>query len=158
VSSLDNEQALTEVPDFSTTDTDLTYRILAEPLLTAALVRLSNAQSGKFFDRIVFQLYSCFRNQDRHVMETWDLPGGTSTSIAIFDGTTVLLCSYLAWTTQDIGHSGHGTVDRVLQLLPSSIKQSPHFALESRGIQQLSSDTVSRFCQMLWSMLMTLSV
>lgn len=90
-SSLENLQALAEVQDFATTDTGWTYRILPEPLLTAELARSSNALSGACFDSVTFQPCPYSQNQDRHTMESWDLPGGTWTFIAIFDGIALKL-------------------------------------------------------------------
>ena len=97
-SSFENERALAEVRDFTTTDTGLTYRVLAEPLLSAELARSSNARSGvEFLDSITFQPCPYSRNQDRHIIEAWDLPGGIWTFIAIFDGTSSQLCYCYSW-------------------------------------------------------------
>lgn len=88
-SSLENLQALAEVQDFATTDTGWTYRVLPEPLLTAELARSSNALSASCFDSIAFQPCPYFRNQDRRAMESWNLPGGIWTFIAVFDGIVI---------------------------------------------------------------------
>lgn len=85
-SSLENLQALAEVQDFATTDTGWTYRILPEPLLTSELARASNSLSTACSDSVTFQPCPYFRNQDRHAVESWDLPGGTWTFIAVIDG------------------------------------------------------------------------
>jgi pyruvate dehydrogenase phosphatase len=60
-------------------------------------------------------------------MESWNLPGGIWTFTAVFDG-----------------HLGHETVDHVLQTIPSTIRESLQFVLNSCSSPLLSADIVSK--------------
>lgn len=85
-SSVENLLALAEVQDFVTTESGDTYRIVPEPLLTAELARKASPQKLEHCDSVTFQPCTSCRNQDRHAVQMWDLPGGVWTFMAIFDG------------------------------------------------------------------------
>ncbi|KAF7971213.1 hypothetical protein HWV62_21612 [Athelia sp. TMB] len=123
-SSSENLQALAEVRDFSVDpETGLTYRVLSEPSLTARLVRLANVQANEFCDSVSIQPCTATRNQDRCVVETWDLLGGSWFFSAVLDG-----------------HCGHDLVDYISHTLPSSIRSALQEALD--GGKDISPDTV----------------
>lgn len=86
-SSAERLQALAEVQDFSVDpETGLTYRLLSEPSLTAELVRLAATKFDGFCDSVSIQPCQESRNEDRCIIETWDLPGGHWSFSAILDG------------------------------------------------------------------------
>ncbi|KAJ6557184.1 protein serine/threonine phosphatase 2C [Mycena sp. CBHHK59/15] len=135
VSSAENLLALAEVSDFAKTDMGhpgegpWTYRILREPSLTAELQRRSHPQSSRRVDSVTFQPCSphVYQNQDRYVVEEWNLPGGTWQFNSIFDG-----------------HVNHHTVDYVAQTLPGNLRGSLSEALRKSGSRPISYDHVSQ--------------
>ncbi|KZP34532.1 protein serine/threonine phosphatase 2C [Athelia psychrophila] len=123
-SSTERLQALAEVQDFSVDpETGLTYRLLSEPSLTAELVRLATTKFDRLCDSVSLQPCLESRNEDRCIIETWDLPGGQWSFSAILDG-----------------HCGHDLVDYVVRALPSVIRDALRSALGC-GIN-IPSDTV----------------
>ncbi|KAF5386116.1 hypothetical protein D9615_002436 [Tricholomella constricta] len=122
-SSSENLHALAEVSDFGLTDMGYpgqgpwTYRILQDPSLTEELCRRSGARTYLFGVDVV-SLQPCpshiSQSQDRYVVEEWDLPDGKWIFNGVFDG-----------------HLNRHTVDFVVQMLPSDIKQALHAAIPS---------------------------
>ncbi|KAH7922369.1 protein serine/threonine phosphatase 2C [Leucogyrophana mollusca] len=133
--SSENLQALEEVKDFCTTDLGRggherwTYHILPEPTLSVELQTMSNARSRRYVDSVTFQPCAAYAslNQDRYSIEDWDLPGGSWTFTAIFDG-----------------HCGHDTVNYVQRRLPSMIRMSLQALLQSTPNSPLNPELVSK--------------
>ncbi|KAH7908418.1 phosphatase 2C-like domain-containing protein [Hygrophoropsis aurantiaca] len=133
--SSENLQALEEVKDFCTTDLGRggherwTYHILPEPMLSAELESRSNACSRRYVDSVTFQPCAAYAtlNQDRYSIEDWDLPGGTWTFTAIFDG-----------------HCGHDTVNYVHKRLPLMIRMSLQALLQSTSNSPVNPELVSK--------------
>lgn len=86
--------ALEEVQDFATTDMGIpgqgpwTYRIVPAPSIDAELGRMSNAQSIGPVDSLSFQPCppGVFQNEDRLIIQQWNLPGGQWSFTCILDG------------------------------------------------------------------------
>jgi len=65
--------------------------------------------------------------------------------MAVFDGITKRSAVCIIFLTPPhIGHSGHETVDHVLQTFPSTVKESLLFAFKNCSSPLLSADTISR--------------
>jgi pyruvate dehydrogenase phosphatase len=93
-SSTERLHALAEVEGFGTTDMGVpgqgpwTYRILQESSIEHELTRISNAKSFDAVDSLSFQpcAQNIFQNQDRHIVQQWELPGGQWLFACILDG------------------------------------------------------------------------
>ncbi|KAF8891655.1 phosphatase 2C-like domain-containing protein [Infundibulicybe gibba] len=81
------------------------YTLLQDPL--PELARLSLASSSASTDSVSFQPSPNpdHANQDRYIVQSWDLPDGTWSFLAVLDG-----------------HAGHDTVDYVQSTLPTFIR------------------------------------
>ncbi|KAK7057310.1 PPM-type phosphatase domain-containing protein [Favolaschia claudopus] len=127
-SSSEHLLALAEVDDFGSTDMGYpgegpwTFRILREPSLTAELTRAASPQSNRKVDSLTFQPCSphIYQNQDRFIVEEWNLLGGTWQFNSVFDG-----------------HVNHHTVDYVAETLPRQLKKYLSAALRELGNQQI---------------------
>ena len=92
-------RALEEVEGFASTDMGWggsdrwTYRVLAPEEVMPELLRQSQHATYRCshgrIDSVTFQPCQSYeaRSQDRHVVQPWDMPGGTWTFSGIFDGT-----------------------------------------------------------------------
>jgi len=70
------------------------YTVLSEPLLTSELERIAFAKSIGDTDVVSAQPSPHYehRNQDRYAIQDWNLPGGTWSFRAIFDGQYISEC------------------------------------------------------------------
>jgi len=75
------------------------YTVLPEPQLSLELERLSLAKNLDDTDVVTFQPCPNYdeRSQDRFVIQSWELPNGTWSFHAIFDGQ--LVCWALSCTS-----------------------------------------------------------
>ncbi|KAF7298193.1 PPM-type phosphatase domain-containing protein [Mycena chlorophos] len=134
-SSSEHLLALSEVSEFTTTDMGHPYRVLEEHQLTAEMERVSNARSTGSIDSLSFQPCSpdIHENQDRVVVEEWDLLGGTWQFMGVFDG-----------------HVNDYTVDHVAAELPRQLKANLERALQHSSrvspqrVSQLMRDAVAQ--------------
>ena len=91
-------RALEEVDEFASTDMGWggsdrwTYRVLAPEEVTPELLRQSQhaiyRHSQSRIDSVTFQPCQSYesRSQDRHTVQSWDMPGGSWTFSAVLDG------------------------------------------------------------------------
>ncbi|KAJ7594843.1 phosphatase 2C-like domain-containing protein [Mycena floridula] len=124
-------QALEEVSQFARTDMGTgqgswTYRRMQEPEISRELARMASATSLNGCHCITFQpcLPHVAENQDRYVVQTWNLPNGPWSFNLVLDG-----------------HLNSWTVSYVLQKLPDVIQNELRSALthDSRlGIPHIS--------------------
>ncbi|KAF9451248.1 protein serine/threonine phosphatase 2C [Macrolepiota fuliginosa MF-IS2] len=100
------------------------YSSLTEPLLTSELARLSFARSTSDTDSLSFQPCPnpASANQDRYVVQQWQLPDGLWSFRAVFDG-----------------HAGHATADYAVQVLPDQLRQN------LQSVQSRHPDQISKF-------------
>lgn len=96
------------------------------------------------------------KSQDRHIIESWDTPGGRWTFAGVFDGALYVDSFYVFLTESCVaGHAGHDTVDYTIERLPSLLKDSLASTLASSPsatVQEISdvlSTSISRFDQSL---------
>ncbi|KAL0956064.1 hypothetical protein HGRIS_002233 [Hohenbuehelia grisea] len=136
-SSTDHLEALAEVSQFGKTSLGhseeagtWTYRKLAEPYLTSELARQAKPHTVAFSDAVTFQ--PCpphvSENQDRYLIQQWDLPDGRWTFCTVLDG-----------------HLNRYTVDYVKDRLPVGIKNTLQQAILARGrSSRMSSASISK--------------
>lgn len=100
-SSSEHLQALAEVSEFALTDMGQPgqgpwpYRRMQEPHLTEELRRRSDARSVAAAHADILSFQPCrsdtSENQDRYVVQVWDLPGGSWVFCAVLDGIISLI-------------------------------------------------------------------
>lgn len=103
----------------------LCYSILCEPALTSELERLSAATSIGTTDCITLQpcLNPAKSNQDRYVVQDWELPGGKWQFTAVFDGMGSHKTSFCnIHHMRCPGHGGETTVNYVAEALSPLIQ------------------------------------
>ncbi|KAF9007959.1 protein serine threonine phosphatase 2C [Cyathus striatus] len=104
------------------------YTHLTEPLISSELARLAAASTTGDTDSVSFQ--PCpdpdQSNQDRSIIQDWQLFGGTWSFRAVFDG-----------------HAGHDTVDYAAQELPGIIKENLFHSLSFNNFDEFDSAAVS---------------
>ncbi|KAH8119554.1 protein serine threonine phosphatase 2C [Phellopilus nigrolimitatus] len=131
-----------------------TYRLLHEPHLTNEFDRQTAPAAHPLGGGAGRQAYSVTtqpcpdpeqRSQDRHVVASWALPGGSWTFAGVFDG-----------------HAGHDTVDYTLKSLPSSTRDalssilSATLSPSSDAISAVLSECITRLDQSLTASLLSI--